>query len=95
MMLYIEQLFTHQSINTFGRGGPRSLMKAAAGNPTAKVINPIIRNVHAGPSPESKASRRKLVTVPPKPPHAYTMPFARPRRCLNHWEGRIDDTYPC
>jgi hypothetical protein len=69
---------------TVDLGGPRSLINAAAEHPTDRVMNPIILKVHAGPSLSRSAAIAKLVIVPPRPPPAYTIPFARPLRFLKY-----------
>jgi hypothetical protein len=73
--------------------GARSLISQAAGIPVAKVMHPMTRNVHAGPSRDIKPSIAKLMAVPPSPPLAYTMPLASPRFLLKYWAGVTDTTY--
>lgn len=50
--------------------GARSLINHAAGSPVAKVMIPMIRNVHSGPSFWISPFMAKLMTVPPSPPPA-------------------------
>ena len=50
--------------------GVRSLISQAAGRLVARVVRPMIRNVHAGPNFWITASMAKEMIVPPKPPPA-------------------------
>jgi hypothetical protein len=72
--------------------GARSLINQAAGSPVARVMNPMIRNVQAGPRRDIKPSIAKLMAVPPSPPLAYTMPLASPRFLLKYCAGVTDTT---
>ena len=74
----------YQSMNTVDRMGVRSLMTHAAGSPVIRTAEPRIRKVHAGPTFWIKPSMVKLMTAPPRPPAAKTMPFARPRFLLKY-----------
>lgn len=69
------------------------MINQAAGIPVPNVTNPMIRNVHAGPSRDIKPSIARLMAVPPSPPLAYTMPLASPRFLLKYWAGVTDTTY--
>jgi ribosomal silencing factor RsfS len=50
--------------------GVRSLISQAAGSPVLKIMKPRTRKVHAIPTLWRRASRMKLITVPPSPPPA-------------------------
>ena len=83
---------TNKSMKTVDLIGARSLISQAAGSPVARVMNPMIRNVQAGPRRDINPSMAKLMTVPPRPPLAYTMPLARPRLLLKYWAGVTETT---
>lgn len=75
---------TYHSINWDGGRGTRCWIKYAAGSPEPKVIKPRILKVHAVPMLSSNPLIIKLMTAPPRPPAAYTMPFAMPRLALKY-----------
>ena len=83
---------TNKSMKAVDLIGARSLISQAAGSPVVRVINPMIRNVQAGPRRDINPSMAKLMTVPPSPPLAYTMPLARPRLLLKYWAGVTETT---
>jgi hypothetical protein len=58
------------SINVAVVIGVRSLINQAAGRPVARVVRPMIRNVHAGPSFWITPFMAKEMIVPPRPPPA-------------------------
>lgn len=55
-------------------------------------MNPRILKVHAVPMLSSSALSTKLITAPPSPPAAYTIPFAIPRLVLKYCAGVIETT---
>lgn len=69
------------------RIGHRSLMSQAAGRPVANVKRPRILKVQAGPTRCVMAFIEKLMTVPPRPPPAQTIPLARPRFLWKYCAG--------
>lgn len=83
----------YHSIAAVLRIGTRSLIKRAAGMPVARVIRPSVLNVQAMPVFWIRASTMKLMTAPPSPPPAYTIPLAIPRLALKYWAGITDTTY--
>jgi hypothetical protein len=54
--------------------GYRSLITHAAGKPTARVMNPSIRNAQGTPKPRIIASSPRLSAAPPMPPPALISP---------------------
>ena len=83
---------TYHSTNLVGGMGTRCLIKYAAGKPEPRVMNPKILKVHAVPMLSSSALSTKLITAPPSPPAAYTIPFAIPRLVLKYCAGVIETT---
>lgn len=79
-------------MNALSLTGILSFTSQAAGSPVTSVMNPMTRNVHAGPSLRSRPSIAKLLTAPPSPPDAKTMPLARPRRREKYCAGVADTT---
>lgn len=75
--------------------GVLSFIIHAAGKPVARVIRPIIRNVHSGPSFWINASMANVMLAPPKPPPAYTTPFAIPLFLWKYWAGTVETTWSC
>ena len=88
----VHQDGTNKSIKAVGLIGARSLINQAAGSPVASVMNPMMRNVQAGPKRDMRPSMAKLIAVPPRPPLAYTMPLASPRFLLKYCAGVTDTT---
>lgn len=74
-------------MNVFDCIGQRSLMSQAAGIPVAIVIMPLILNVHAGPTRCIIPFIARLMTIPPRPPPAQTIPLARPRFLRKYCAG--------
>ena len=87
-----RQLLADHSMNVAVLIGERSLISHAAGSPVASIMKPKILKVHAGPRFWIKLFMTKLMTVPPRPPQAYTIPLARPRFLLKYWAGVTDIT---
>lgn len=83
------------STNWALRSGTRSFMRYAAGRPVAMIINPRMRNDQDMPTLSMSALSMKLTAVPPRPPPAYTTPFAMPRLALKYCAGMIDAVCQC
>lgn len=74
-------------MNVGDRIGHRSLMRDATGRPVPAVMRPRILKVQAGPTRCMMAFIERLITVPPRPPPAQTIPLARPRFLWKYWAG--------
>ena len=61
------------------RIGHRSLMNMAAAPPVTHVTIPRTLKAQAGPSRRMMAFIATLITAPPTPPPAHTIPLAKPR----------------
>lgn len=69
------------------RIGHRSWMTKAAGSPVANVMMPRILKVQAGPTCCIIVSIKTLITAPPMPPPAQTIPLAKPRFLWKYCAG--------
>ncbi len=69
----------NHSMKVVDRIGHRSLISPAAGRPVANVMRPMILKVQAGPTRWMMPFIERLITIPPRPPPAQTIPLARPR----------------
>lgn len=79
--------YGYHSMNVSDRIGHRSLMSQAAGRPVDKVMRPRILKVQAGPTRCMMAFIAGLITAPPRPPPAQTIPLAKPRFLWKYCAG--------